>query len=135
MRYFGQEIFLQSQATTSLRDPAYLKARHDATSIAQRAINTTMRKYRLDAIIAPTNAPAWTTDLINGDHFLVSSSSPAAVSGYPSITVPAGYSHSLPVGMSLIGGRWDEPELLALSYAWEQATHVRTPPQFLAHTP
>ena len=85
----------------------------------------------LDAIIAPTNSPAWTTDLINGDHFLVGSSSPSAISGYPSITVPAGYSFGLPVGVSFIGGQWSEPRLLALGYAWEQHTHVRRAPQFL----
>ena len=83
MRYFGQEIFLQSQATSgSLTDPTYVKARHDATSIARKAIDSTLRAHHLDAIIAPTNSPAWTTDLINGDHFLLGSSTPAAVAGY-----------------------------------------------------
>jgi amidase len=82
-------------------------------------------------VLAPTNSPAWTTDLVNGDHFLLGSSSPAAISGYANISVPAGYSHGLPIGMSLIGGRWQEPRLIALAYAWERATHVRTPPRFL----
>ena len=135
MKYFGQEIFIQSQARGPLTDPAYLKARSDARSIAQHSIDDTMAKYKLDAIIAPTNAPAWTTDLINGDHFLVGSSSPAAIAGYPSVTVPAGYSFHLPVGMSLIGGKWDEPALIGLSYAWEQATHIRQAPQFLPTVP
>jgi amidase len=132
LRWFGQETFEQAQATSgSLTDPAYVKARSDATSIARKAIDGTLRKYRLDAVLAPTNSPAWTTDLVNGDHFLLGSSSPAAIAGYASLTVPAGYSHGLPVGMSLIGGRWQEPRLLALAYAWERATHVRTPPRFL----
>jgi amidase len=131
MPYFGQEIFEQAQATGDLSDPAYKKARADATSIARHAIDDTLAAHHLDAVLAPTNSPAWTTDLVNGDHFLIGSSGPAAIAGYASITVPAGYSHSLPVGMSLIGGRWDEPRLIQLAYAWEQATHVRRPPQFL----
>jgi len=106
LRWFGQETFEQAQATSgSLTDPAYVKARSDATSIARKAIDGTLRTYRLDAVLAPTNSPAWTTDLINGDHFLLGSSSPAAIAGYASLTVQAGYSHGLPVGMSLIGGR------------------------------
>ena len=135
LKYFGQEIFLEAQARGPLTDPAYIKARKDARSIAQHSIDDTMAKYKLDAIIAPTNSPAWTTDLINGDHFTVSSSSPAAIAGYPNVTVPAGYSFHLPVGASFIGGKWDEPELIALTYAWEQATHVRRAPQFLPTVP
>lgn len=131
LKYFGQEIFSQSQARGPLTDPTYVKARSSARSIAQHSIDDTMAKYKLCAIIAPTNGPAWTTDLINGDHFSVGSSSPAAIAGYPSITVPAGYSFNLPVGMSFIGGKWDEPALIGLSYAWEQATHVRHAPKFL----
>ncbi len=135
LRYFGQEIFLQAQATGTLSDPVYLKARHDASAIARNAINSTMTDNRLDAIIAPTNSPAWTTDLINGDHFSIGTSSPAAISGFANITVPAGYAFHLPVGVSFIGGKWDEPELIKLGYAWEQATHIRKPPAFLPHTP
>jgi amidase len=131
LRWFGQEIFEQSQAISSLSDPAYIKARSGATSIARKAIDDTLRKYRLDTVLAPTNSPAWTTDLVNGDHFLIGTSSPAAIAGYANVTVPAGYSHGLPIGVSLIGGRWQEPRLLALAYAWERATHVRTPPRFL----
>jgi amidase len=133
--YFGQGVFEQAQATGTLADPAYLKARHDATSIAQHAIDDTLAANHLDAIIAPTNSPAWTTDLINGDHFSIGSSSPAAISGYASITVPAGASFDLPVGVSFIGGKWAEPKLIALAYAWEQATHFRKPPQFLPSIP
>ncbi|HKC29182.1 MAG TPA: amidase [Jatrophihabitans sp.] len=135
MKYFGQEIFEQAQATGSLSDPAYKKARADATSIAQHAIDDTMARMHLDAIIAPTNSPAWTTDLINGDHFLIGSSSPSAISGYPSITVPAGYSFSLPVGVSFIAGKWSEPELIKLAYAWEHATHIRQKPEYLPTLP
>jgi amidase len=130
MPYFGQEIFEQAEATGDLSDPAYKQARAAATSIAQHAIDDTLAKYHLDAVIAPTNSPAWTTDLVNGDHFLLGSSGPAAIAGYASITVPAGYSHTLPVGFSFIAGRWAEPRLLRLAYSWEQATHIRRPPQF-----
>ncbi len=135
LKYFGQEIFDQAQASGPLSDAAYIKARRDARSTAQRAIDGTMANYHLDAIIAPTNSPAWTTDLINGDHFLVGSSSPAAIAGYASITAPAGYSFGLPVGVSFIGGQWAEPKLIGLAYSWEQATHVRHAPQFLATLP
>jgi amidase len=135
MPYFGQEIFQLAQDTDGLSDPAYQQARADATSIAQHAIDQTLAKYNLDAIIAPTNSPAWKTDLQNGDAFLVGSSSPAAIAGYASITVPAGYSSELPVGVSFIASRWSEPELIALGYSWEQATHIRRPPQFLPTLP
>jgi amidase len=136
MQFFGQEVFLQSNATSGdLTDPTYLKARHDATSIARKSIDDTMAAHHLDAILAPTNSPAWTTDLVNGDHFLLGTSTPAAVAGYGSITVPAGFSDHLPVGMSLIAGRWSEPKLISLAYAWEQATHIRQAPRFLPTEP
>ena len=135
MRYFGQEVFLAAQASPPVTSPTCTKARADATTTARKAVDDTLHKFNLDAIIAPTNSPAWTTDLINGDHFLVGSSSPAAISGYPSITVPAGYSFGLPVGMSFIASKWAEPKLISLAYSWEQATHIRKPPQFLPSTP
>jgi amidase len=128
MHWFGQEVFLAAQATGRLTSPTYKKARHKATSIARHAINSTMRKFHLDAILAPTNSPAWTTDLVNGDHFSVGTSTPSAVAGFPDLTVPAGYADHLPIGMSLIGRKWSEPKLIALAYSWEQATHVRRMP-------
>ncbi len=136
LRYFGQETFEQAQATSGdLTDPTYLKARRTATSLARRSIDETLAKHTLDAIIAPTNSPAWTTDLVNGDHFLLGSSTPAAVSGYPSITVPMGNSFGLPVGLSFIGTRWSEPKLLGLAYSFERHTHARRAPQFLPTLP
>jgi len=135
LKYFGQEIFEQAQARGPLTDPAYVAARTNATTTAQKAIDDTMAADNLDAILAPTNSPAWPTDLVSGDNFLLGSSSPAAISGYANVTVPAGYAFGLPVGMSFIGGRWDEPTLLGLAYAWEQATHVRKMPTFLPTLP
>jgi amidase len=136
MKFFGQEVFLAAQATKGgLSNPTYKKARAQAFSIARKAINSTLAKFHLDAIIAPTNSPAWTTDLVNGDHFSLGTSSPSAISGFPSITVPAGYALHLPIGMSLIGPKWGEPKLIALAYSWEQATHIRKAPQFRASIP
>ena len=90
-----------------------------------------MSRLRLDAIVAPTGSPAWPTDLLNGDHFLGASSSPAAVAGYPSITVPAGAVHGLPVGLAFMGRRWSEAKLIALAYAFEQSTRHRRAPSFV----
>src|SRR5258708_36554196 len=89
-----------------------------------------MRGHPLDAIVAPTGSPAWTTDLVNGDHFTGASSTPAAVAGYPSITVPAGDAFGLPVGVSFIGRAWSEEKLIALAYAYEQASRHRRSPTF-----
>jgi amidase len=130
-------IFDLAQATGGRPDADCQAARAFATSTAQAAINDTLATYHLDAIIAPTNGPAWVNDPINGDlggdfSLFVGSSSPSAIAGYPSIVVPGGYAGPLPIGMSFIAGRWDEPNLIAMAFALEQATHVRVPPQFLA---
>jgi amidase len=84
----------------------------------------------LDAIVAPTAGPPWTTDLVNGDHFSGSASTPAAVAGYPHITVPAGFTHNLPVGISFFGTAYSEPTLIRLAYAFERATKHRRAPVF-----
>jgi len=134
MPYFGQELFLESQKKGPLTTPAYRAARAKCRSLArEQGIDLVMRQHRLDAIVAPTGSPAWTTDLVNGDHFTGASSTPAAVAGYPSITVPAGDVRGLPVGLAFIGRAWSEPRLIALAYAYEQATKHRKPPTFAEH--
>jgi len=136
MPYFGQEIMLMAQKKGPLTAPAYRTALTTCRTRARTmGIDAVMNRLRLDAIVAPTGSPAWTTDLVNGDHFLGASSTPAAVAGYPSITVPAGFVYGLPVGLSFIGRAWSEAKLIQYAYAYEQATHQRKPPQFLKSTP
>jgi amidase len=134
--HWNSAIFDQAQATGGRASADCVAARQQATSIAQAAINDTMAANNLDAIIAPTNGPAWVTDPVNGDlggdfSKFVGSSSPSAIAGYGSITVPAGYVGHLPIGVSFIGGRWSEPQLIGFAYDFEQATHVRVPPTFI----
>jgi amidase len=132
LRWFGQEIFLLAEDTTGLDDPAYLEALATSKRLAQEGIDGTLDRFDLDAIVSLTNSPPWTTDLVNGDHFLTASSTPAAVAGYPSITVPAGFSFGeLPVGINFIGRRWGEPTLIKLAHGFEQGTRVRHAPRFL----
>ena len=133
---WDSEIFDIAEATGGRASADCIAARAATTPVIQAAIDDVMAANDLDAIVAPTNNPAWVTDPVNGDSFegFVSSSSAAAVSGYATITVPSGFVGALPVGVSFIGGRWDEPTLIGLAYDFEQATHVRVPPQFLVST-
>jgi amidase len=128
MPIFGQELFEKAQAKGLLTDDAYVKAAGKARRLAREGIDGPMSRDRLDAIIAPTGSPPWLTDHVNGDSFQGASSSPAAVAGYPSITVPMGFVHGLPVGLSLVGTAWSEGKLIRIAYAYEQATRHRRPP-------
>ena len=130
--YFGQEILEMAEKKGPLTSPAYLKALATCrTRSRSGGIDAVLQKHRLDAIVAPTGSPAWPIDLVNGDHFLGASSTPASVAGYPSITVPAGYVQELPVGLTFIGTAWTDARLIALAYAYEQATKHRRPPKFI----
>ena len=132
MPYFGQEIFEQAQAKGPLTEKAYRDALAKCRRLSrQQGIDATLAKHKLDAIVAPTQGPVWLIDLVNGDSEGGGSSTPAAVAGYPSITVPAGTFAGLPVGLSFIGAAWSEPVLIRLAYAYEQATKHRRPPRFL----
>ncbi|HEY0935404.1 MAG TPA: amidase [Trebonia sp.] len=126
---FGQEIFHAAEATSGdLADPVYLELRGAASRLARIAVETPTTEHRLDAIFSLTANPAWLTDYVLGDHSVFGSSRPGAVSGWPMVTVPFGLVSGLPVGVSFLGPRWTEPRLLALAFAFEQATKGRRVP-------
>ena len=131
LQYFGQELFIQAEEKGPLTDSKYVEALKTIQQLArEQGIDMVMTKNRLDAIIAPTNSPAWVTDHLNGDHFTGGSSTPAAVAGYPNITVPCGSVGGLPVGISFFGRAWSEPTLIKIGFAYEQATRHRQTPRF-----
>jgi len=133
MPFFGQEIFLQAEEKGPLTEAAYKKALETSRLLSRKeGLDVALASNKLDALVAPTGAPAWLIDLVNGDSPGGGSSTLPAVSGYPSVTVPAGYAFGLPVGISFIGKPWSEPALLRLAYAFEQATKARKAPRFLA---
>jgi len=136
MRWFGQELLIKCQQQGSLNDKAYLNALQVCRQEALvNGIDALTSKYRLDAFIAPTEGPAWKTDFVLGDHFVGGSTTPAAVAGTPSITVPAGQLHGLPLGLSFFSAKWSEKRLFNLAYAFEQLLSARCPPKYLAHVP
>ncbi|HEY1678647.1 MAG TPA: amidase [Candidatus Sulfotelmatobacter sp.] len=133
MPYFGQDLFIKSQAKGALTEKEYLDALAKNHQLARtEGIDALMDKHQLDAIVAPTGGPAWLTDLINGDHVAGGSSNAAAVAGYPNINVTAGSIAGLPVGISFFGRAWSEPTLIKLAYSFEQTTQARRTPNFLA---
>ncbi|MGC2152451.1 MAG: amidase, partial [Terriglobales bacterium] len=132
MPYFGQDLFIKSEAKGPLTEKEYLDALSKNHQLARTdGIDALMDKHQLDAIVAPTGGPAWITDLVNGDHVAGGSSNAAAVAGYPNINVPAGFISGLPVGISFFGRAWSEPTLIKIAYAFEQATKARQAPRFL----
>jgi amidase len=132
MPYFEQEIFVESQKRGNLNEVAYLSALSGNHRLARaEGIDWVVKKHKVDAIVAPTAGPAWLIDWVTGDHDTGGCSTPAAVAGYPHITVPAGFIHGLPVGLSFFGTAWSEPVLLRLAFAFEQAAKARRPPRLL----
>jgi amidase len=130
MPYFGQELFLQAEAKGPLTEPAYKKALAACRRYYRaEGLDAMLAKHKLDAIVAPTGGPPWLIDLVNGDSETGGTSTLAAVAGYASITVPAGFAFGLPLAISFIGRAWSEPTLIRLAYAFEAATKVRKPPR------
>jgi amidase len=132
--YFGQERMISANEKGSLRDKKYREALAKNLRLTRKeGIDAAMRKHKLDALIVPSGGPAWLIDLVDGDseNWDMESTSPAAVAGYPHITVPAGLIFGLPVGISFFAGAWQEPTLIKLAYAFEQATQLRRQPRYL----
>ncbi|HEV2122161.1 MAG TPA: amidase [Chloroflexota bacterium] len=130
--YFGQEIFHLAQEKGPLSEEVYREALAKNQRLSrEQGIDAVLQEHNLDALVAPTGSPAWKTDLVNGDLFLGASSSPAAMAGYPLVTVPAGFAFGLPVGITFMGTAYSEPTLIRLAHAFEQATQVRHTPRFL----
>ena len=133
MPWFGQELVLQAAAAGPLTDKAYVTALADEKRLAgPEGIDAALATDKLDALMAPASGPAWSTDLVNGDSGGGGGDSPAAVAGYPSVTVPAGNVHGLPVGMVFFAEAWSEPKLIGMAYGFEQASRARIEPQFLS---
>jgi amidase len=133
MPWFGQEHFLKAAEKGGLDSPEYLEALANNRKFSrEEGLDKVLAEHGLDALVAPSGGPAWLTDLVKGDASGGGFSSPAAVAGYPHITVPAGFVHGLPCGISFVGAAWSEPRLIALAYAFEQASQARRPPAFRA---
>jgi len=131
MPWFAQETMLKAQEKGPLTEPGYRKALEDCRRLSrEEGIDAVMAEHRLDALVAPTTGPAHVTDLVYGDRDTGGSTTPAAVAGYPSITVPAGQVAGLPMGLSFFGRAWSEPKLIKLAFAFERATRHRKPPTF-----
>jgi amidase len=132
MPYFGQETLIEAEAKGPLTSRAYRRALATCRRLWRtEGIDAVMARHRLDALVAPTGNPAWPIDLVNGDHFTGSVTTPAAVAGYPHVTVPMGYVLGLPVGLSFFGRAWSESTLIGMAFAYERTTRHRRPPGLL----
>ena len=132
LRWFDQKLLEQAQEKGGLEAAEYREALEAMLKAARdEGIDRLLAEHRLDALVAPTGAPAWKTDRIDGDHFTGSSSSLAAIAGYPSVTVPMGFVEELPVNVSFFGRAWSEPVLLEIAFAYEQGTRHRRAPKYL----
>ena len=136
LKFFGQEIFEAAESTDGFSDPAYQQAlANDHLRGRTNGIDAVLAQYNLDAVIAPSGGPGWTTDLLNGDHFVFGSTTVCAIAGYPIVNVPMGNYFGMPVGISFMGTAFSEPKLIKLAYGFEQATKARIVPKFLAKLP
>jgi amidase len=132
LRYFDQNMLERAEQKGDLESAEYKNALAIMTKATrEEGIDKVMSRFKLDAIMAPTGSPAWKTDLILGDHFVGGSSSLAAISGYPAITVPMGFIDDLPVGVTFFGRAWSEPILLEIAYSYEQGTKHRKTPKYI----
>ena len=130
MPYFGQDRFLAAEEKGGLDEPAYRAALEAVKRLSgPEGIDAALADHRLDCLLAPTIGAAWSIDLVNGDHRTPCSSSPAALAGYPSVTVPAGFLHGLPVGVSFFAGADQDAKLIGFAYAFERMTQIHRPPE------
>ena len=135
MPIFGQQIFIAAQEKGDLVSAEYLQALRDSQGAMRTILDEVLQNHDLDVIVAPVNAPSWKIDWVNGDLFSLFSGQPAAVSGYPSVAVPAGQIADLPIGLTFIGAAFDEADLIQYAYAFEQAADARLEPAFLPRLP